>query len=101
MNALTSLVLGSVLLATTPAFAWRPHFGHETDRHRHASPPCDYYFSRCSAKFPASVKACQTLFDAAKASGGYWGQPDASKAAHPFWFEADRHVKVHERLCVP
>jgi hypothetical protein len=101
--AMRSLVfaLWAVLLAAAPAFAGR--HGHETDKKRHSSPPCDFYFSTCSAKFPDSVKACQILFEAAKASGGYWGEPEARKAAHPYWGESVRQTRGHPRLrfCVP
>jgi len=90
------LAVSALLLAAAPAFAGR--HGHETDKHRHSSPPCDFYFSTCSAKFPHSVKACRILFEAAKASGGYWGEPEARKAAHPYW---EKHVHVHLRVCVP
>ena len=95
------LTVAGLLLASAPASAGR--HGHETDSHRHSSPPCDFYLSTCSAKFPDSVKACRILFEAAKASGGYWGEPEARKAAHSYWGESVRHRNGHPRLrfCVP
>lgn len=93
------LTASAFLFAAAPASA--RHFGHETDSHRHSSPPCDYYYSMCSAKYPDSLRACQILFDAAKASGGYWGEPEARKAAHPYWGESARHGHPRVRFCVP
>jgi hypothetical protein len=98
MKAFALLVLATTL-AVAPASA-RFHT-HETDKKRHSSPPCDFYFSTCSAKFPDSVRACQILFGAAKASGGYWGEPEARKAAHPYWGESARHSHGRQRVCVP
>ena len=98
MKFLIPLVLAS-FLAVTPAFAGA--HGHETDRKRHSSPPCDYLFSICSEKFPDSVRACQILFEAAKTSGGYWGEPEVQKAAHPYWGESARHIHPRLRFCVP
>jgi hypothetical protein len=99
--AMKALVLAAsaIFLLAAPAFAGK--HGHETDRSRHSSPPCDYFYSTCSAKFPDSVKACQILFDAAKASGGYWGEPEARKAAHPYWGASVRRGHRRVRLCVP
>ena len=95
------LTVSALLLACAPASAGR--HGHETDKKRHSSPPCDFYFSHCSAKFPDSVKACQILFEAAKASGGYWGEPQARKEAHPYWGASVKRGHGHPRVlfCVP
>ena len=93
------LTVSAFLLACAPASAAR--HGHETDNHHHSSPPCDFYFSTCSAKFPDSVRACRILFEAAKASGGYWGEPDAHKAAQPYWGASARHIHPRARFCVP
>ena len=98
MKALVLTVL-ALVLACAPAFAGR--HGHETDKKRHSSPPCDYFYSMCSERFPDSVRACRILFDAAKASGGYWGEPEAHKAAHPYWGASAQHGHPHLRYCVP
>ena len=36
----------------------------------------------CQAKHPDKLEGCRVLFEAAKASGGYWGEPAAAPAAH-------------------
>ena len=68
-------------LAVLPASA-RGLKSLATNPHFHTSPACDVYLAKCKSKFPDNAQGCATLFEAAKASGGVWGEPAARAAAH-------------------
>jgi hypothetical protein len=82
-----------LVLAALPASGRRLVPDRQFSHKHHTSPNCDYRLALCKAKVPDKIAGCETLYQEAMASGGYWGEPEARAKAH---FRPGRI-----KLCVP
>jgi hypothetical protein len=73
------LVLLAAAILVTSADARRIKDPSES-RKRNASPTCERFYWSCRSRHADNESGCRGLWDAAKASGGVWGEPKARES---------------------